>query len=196
MSAVAFRLVGVVAATVLIAGCGLARVEQPTEDTLATWSDHPLPPDAALAASAASEMTSCKGDPDAGRVRVLLQDRRTQQSAAFLVADQNSFGSCFVSSGAGVTSGSRGPLPGPMSAALVIDENSEGEVGAGKVRLLGGRAANGAAQVIVELADGRSVVASIGNGFWLAWWPDTSLARRVVANDATGAEIASAEVAG
>jgi hypothetical protein len=186
----------VLAVASLATGCALARVQQPEADTLATWSEHPLPPDAAMSAKAVSEQSSCTVEDKDRPIRVLIQDRRTQQSAAFLFAGRAVFGSCFVTTGGGGTSGGSGPLPANLTIPLVIDENGGGDIGSGTARILGGRVANGAAQVIVELADGRSVFASVGNGYWLAWWPDTSRANRVVAKDANGAEISTVGVVG
>jgi hypothetical protein len=186
----------VLAVASLATGCALARVQQPEADTLATWSEHPLPPDAAMAAKAVSDQSSCTVEDKDRPIRVLIQDRRTPQSAAFLFAGRAAFGSCFVTTGGGGTSGGSGPLPGDLTIPLVIDENGSGDVGSGTARILGGRVANGATQVVVELADGRSVFASVGNGYWLAWWPDTSKANRVVAKDASGAEISTVGVVG
>ena len=149
-----------------------------------------------MAARAVSEQGSCSVEDKERPIRVLLQDRRTQQSAAFLFAGRTVFGSCFVTLGGGGTSGGSGPLPGNLTIPLAIDENGTGSVGSGTARILGGRVANGAAQVVVELADGRSVFASVGNGYWLAWWPDTSKANRVVAKDAGGAQISTVGVVG
>lgn len=194
MSHLAVRLAAVLALAILTAGCAIARVQQTEQDTLATWSDHPLPPDAALAAKAVSGESSCIVDENGGPIRVLIQDRRTPQTAAFLFAGRASYGSCFVTSGGGGTSGGSGPLPGDLTVGLVIDENGSGDVGSGRARILGGRVANGSAEVVLELDDGRSIVASSGNGYWLAWWPDRTSARRVVAKDGAGGQIAAVEV--
>jgi len=177
----------------LPSGCALNRVVQPNPDSMAAWSDRPLAPDPNLTALALGSGSSCTADPNGGPFRVLLQDRRTPQTAAFLIASPKSFGSCFVTGGGG-SSGGSGPVLGAMAGRLTIDDISFGSAGNGQVRQLGGRVAPGASRVVIELEDGRSVLASLGNGFWLAWWPDTTLGRRVVANDATGTEIATAEV--
>ena len=195
MSGLALRLTAVLGIAILAAGCAIAGVNRSEEDTLATWSVRPLPPDAALTARAASGQVSCVVDEEDGPIQMLIQDRRTQLSAAFLFAGRTQFGDCFVTMGSGASGGSSGPLPGPMTAALVIDANDAGVLGSGKVSLLGGRVVNGAGQVLIELADGRSVIESIGNGYWLTWWPDTTMARRVVARDAAGAEIATVDAA-
>ena len=81
-----------------------------------------------------------------------------------------------------------------MAGALAIDDNGSGSVGSGQARSLGGRVINPAGRARVNPADGRLVLASIGNGYWLAWWPDTTAATTVVASDATGAILATVPV--
>jgi hypothetical protein len=178
----------------LVTGCSIARVVGPTPDSLAAWSDTPLPPDAGLTALALAADSSCIGANNGGPIRILIQDRRTPQTAAFLVASANTFGSCVVTSAGGMSSGGSGPALGPMTALLSVDDNGAGGSGAGQIRELGGRVAPDAAQVTVQLKDGRSVHASLANGYWLAWWPDTTTAQHVVATDAAGAEVATVEV--
>ncbi|MEO8469325.1 MAG: hypothetical protein ABI573_06620 [Chloroflexota bacterium] len=179
------------AALVLAAGCGVARVQQAPEDDLSTWSAIPLPPDAGLTAQVVSGQSACK-DPNGGPIRVLLQDRRTALTAAFLVSGKDLFGSCFVTAQGG-SSGGSGPLPDPMTAALSIDDSGFGNVAAGTARELGGRVAAGVTRVVVELKDGRMVTASVVGGYWLAWWPNDVAASAVTAFDAAGAEIVIVE---
>jgi hypothetical protein len=177
----------------LLAGCWMARDVRPTADNFATWSETPLAPDPNLAAVARDPNSSCNGGPGTGQVQILLQDRRTSQTAAFLFSGPNVFGSCIVTAG-GNSSGGSGPSLEPMIGAISIDNNGAGGADGESVRELGGRVAPNAAQVVIQLTDGRSIHASVGNGYWLAWWPDTARAERVVATDAGGAEIASTEV--
>lgn len=186
--------VAMAAAVLLLSGCGLARVVQPNPDNMAAWSDRPLAPDPNLTKLALEPTSVCATAEDGGPIRVLLQDRRTPQTAAFLVAGQASFGSCIVTSGSGSSSGGSGPALGPMTGPLTIEDHGSGTAGDSEVRQLGGRVANAASRVVIELADGRSVIASLGHGYWLAWWPDTTAGQRVVAQDATGAEIATVAV--
>lgn len=181
------------AAGVLLAGCGLARVVQPTPDNFATWSETPLAPDPNLAAAALNPNSACNAGPGAARVQILLQDRRTSQTAAFLFSGPDVFGSCIVTAG-GNSSGGSGPPLKPLIGAISIDDNGGGGAGGEALRELGGRVAPNASRVVIQLTDGRFVVASIGRGYWLAWWPDTARAERVVATDVSGVEIANTEV--
>lgn len=114
-------------------------------------------------------------------------------TAAFLVTGQGMFGACLVMR-SGDSAGGSGPVPGAMRGPLVIDENGRGTLNEMDVRQLGGRVAGQAARVVIELADGSSVTASVGGGYWLAWWPDTAPGERVVATDAAGAKVAELEV--
>ena len=188
------RAVIALATAALVTGCGPVTVTTPTEDALQAWSDHPLAPDPALAMQAMTTHSACLLDAPTGQVRVLLQDRRTPQTAAFLVATPTMLGSCIVTSGSGASSGGGGPAPGPMAGAVSIDANASGGSTSAQNRLLGGRVVRQASQVVVALLDGRSVVTSLNNGYWLAWWSDTAVAQRIVAYDASNAEIASVEV--
>lgn len=184
----------VVAAAVLLGGCGLTRVVEPSPDNFAAWSQTPLPPDPGLAAAALNVPSACTSGEDGAGIHILLQDRRTAQTAAFLFAGPTTFGSCMISSSGGRSSAGSGPALEAMDGTLSIDDNGGGGEGGETVRELGGRVAATASQVVIHLTDGRSVIASLGNGYWLAWWPDTVRADKVVATDASGAEIGSAEV--
>jgi hypothetical protein len=176
-----------------LAGCGLVREAGPAQDTFATWSATPLGPDPNLARRALEAHSSCRPLPDAGDIRILLQDRRTTATAAFLVAGVNTFGSCLVSVD-GSSHGGSGPALAPMKGPISIDDNGNGESNGVVVRQLGGRVAADAAKVEIELDDGTLVGASLGGGWWMAWWPGARFARTVTAFDGGGAEIASLEV--
>jgi hypothetical protein len=51
-----------------------------------------------------------------------------------------------------------------------------------------------ASEVEIRLTDGQSMTASLANGYWLAWWPGSALAVRVVARDAAGVVLADVAV--
>ena len=184
-------VVGALAA--VVGGCSVARVEQASPDAAAAWSAVPLPPDPALAAQAIAEGSTCRDIENPEPVEVLIQDRRTERTAAFLVAGPTTFGSCLISKGDFSTGGS-GPIPDPMSGPLTIDAFGSGGSETFKTRELGGRVANNASTITIELEDGTSFGASLLNGYWLAWWPEGVRAVRVVARDAAGATVGDLEV--
>ena len=188
---VALLLAGAVA--MAAAGCGVARVEQQTPDSAAAWGPRPLPPDPALAAQAIAGDSACRALENPEPLRVLVQDRRTERTAAFLVAGATQFGSCLISKG-DFASGGSGPALEPMTAALTIDSQGGGGIDTFPAQLLGGRVDGRASTVEVRLADGQSMTASLANGYWLAWWPGTTLAARVVARDAGGAVLGDVAV--
>jgi len=184
-------LASLVGVAVLVSGCGVLRPQPPADDTLAAWSSVPLAPDARLATKALT-FDSCHAGADAGGIRILLQDRRTASTAAFLVDAPAFSGSCMVSlSGNGGGSGRSAALD-PATSAIVVDEGSSGGVGAGNnASLVGGRAAANVATVHVDLPSGQGVEASVGNGHWLAWWPGDLNVVRIVARDASGTVLAT-----
>ena len=164
----------------------------PDLDTLAGWQARPLAPDAQLAQHASQQEACRSGQLDGVLVRVLLQDRRTESTAAFLVAGPGFTGSCLVSlQGGNAGGGSTDVAPAPLMGAIVVDEQSSGTVGAGTGSLIGGRIAANLAAVRIELSSGLAVEASIGGGHWLAWWPGDATALRITALDAGGSAVAT-----
>ncbi len=182
-------LATLLAVVIVLAGCSIARVARPPVDDLTSWSRVPLPGDQGLATQAAQGPSSCKAAADDQPVTLLIQDRRTDWTAAFLFTSGAQFGSCFVSSAEGGAVGGSGPLPEAMTGGLTIDDESSGGVAAGHARDLGGRLAAPVVSVLVELEGGQTVVASVGNGYWLAWWPLDARATAVVGLDASSAEV-------
>lgn len=171
----------------------------PTPDSLATWSSRPLPPDPGLTAVAIGEHAACRLDPDMSDAvvpavpQVLVQDRRTENIAAFLVQNADHFGGCMVSRSGESGGGFGGPLE-PMVTELSIDDRSSGTIGDGSAMQLGGRVRLPGAGIIVRLDDGRDVVASVAAGFWLAWWPAGANATEVLAVGADGGQLTRLEV--
>jgi hypothetical protein len=127
-------------------------------------------------------------------VTLILQDRRTEGTAAFIFRGATTFGSCIVTSQ--VSSGGSGPLPEPMRSALSVDVNGFGSGATGEVHELGGRLAADVTAVTIALADGRTVIASVGGGYWLAWWPGDVDATSVTGLDAAGQAVVEEEVPG
>jgi hypothetical protein len=169
----------------LVSGCGAFRQAGPADD-LRGWSAAPLPIDARLATEALKSSV-CRAGEDAGPVNIVLQDRRTAQSAAFLVAGQGWSGSCLITVANGNGSGGSRSAPLPaLDGALAVDERSSGGVGSGTATLVGGRAADAVVAVQVVLPSGQVVTASVSGGHWLAWWPGDVQAVQIVALDANG----------
>ncbi|MBI2777332.1 MAG: hypothetical protein HYX57_08775 [Chloroflexi bacterium] len=181
------------AVAMLAAGCLASRVAAPPTDDLSAWSATPLAPDADLAAKAADANGSCTAGPGGGPVRIILQDRRTERTAGFLFLGASTFGSCFVTA-SGNSSGGSGPLPDPMTAAVSIDTGGFGDVADGQARSIGGRGQAGVNGVLVGLADGRVVTATVAEGYWLAWWPNDVKATIVTGIDAAGQPVARLSV--
>jgi hypothetical protein len=167
---------------VALAGCGSLIASQP--DDLSTWQRAPIPPDPRIAAMATE---ACRPLDENFVVQVILQDRRTESTAAFLLAGPGWTGSCLTSlAGGGAGSDWRsGPLE-VMDDPIVVDERSTGDVAEGTASILGGRTAADVGRVEIVLDDGGVVTASVGAGHWLAWWPGTVTADRITATSADG----------
>ena len=173
------------AVAVALAGCrGLLPVA--SADDFSTWSRSPLAPDPAMA-DRAREHPSCRaGFPEGAPVTVVIQDRRTTSSAAFLLSAPGHFGSCFISVG-GSGGGSSSNVVPSLEGVLTVTEAGTATSGEGTTNALGGLSAPNARAVRVRLDDGTFVEASVLNGYWLSWWPGRAAAERVSALDPTGA---------
>jgi hypothetical protein len=165
----------------------------PPVETLETWSAQPLPPSADLAAKFLDPQNGCHLGIEGGIPLALLQDRRTEWTAAFIASDPTIFGVCFISTIGGSSGAANDPLL-PTDELLTAEYRNVFEVSPGvNARVVAGRAPD-AARVAIELLNGESIIASVGNGYWLGWWPQNAGASHVTAFDADGVEIASVEV--
>jgi hypothetical protein len=176
------KLAALCFATLALTAC--AGPSLPKQDDLVTWQRLPLAPDQRLT-DAALRSTVCRsGQKDDAPIQLLLQDRRTATSAAFLVSGVGFSGSCTIALNGGASGGSSREQPlDPLSGPIAVDERSTGGLGGGTASLVGGRVAPVVARVRIDLADGRVVDASVGNGHWLAWWPGDFAAVRIRALD-------------
>jgi hypothetical protein len=145
----------------------------------------PLAPDQQMAELALEER-ACRGALDAAiPLTIVLQDRRTSSTAAFFLSAPGHFGSCLISVG-GAGGGSSTDIVPELRGMITVDEQSRGTAGAVTSVTLGGLIAPDVAAVQIDLDDGQQVRASVGNGYWLAWWPGVATGVRVTALDGTG----------
>jgi hypothetical protein len=178
----------------VLVGCGIGSLLAPTPEDLSTWQAVPLPPNpelatAALGASACMNLGWEEGaEQEGGPISVVLQDRRTASTAAFIIAGPETIGSCMFSSSGGSAGGSSQPASQlqQLTAAISVDEDGGGGLAGGEARVLGGRASPEVVAVRIDLPDGRNVQASLGSGQWLAWWPGTGRPDGVTATLASG----------
>ena len=162
------------------------------QDDLATWQRSPLPPDQRLAEAALRSSVCRSGQDDGAPIQLLLQDRRTATSAAFLIVGAGFSGSCTITLNGGASGGSsRGQALDALSGPIAVDERSTGGLGGGTASLIGGRLAPVVASVRIDVADGTFVEASVGNGHWLAWWPGDLAAVRIQALDLAASIVAT-----
>jgi hypothetical protein len=92
-----------------------------------------------------------------------------------------------VAEGAGTSSGGQ-DVPGPRDIRPMSGGSSGGP---GAWSYLHGRVGSEISRVILELADGSHVTASLSNGRFAAWWPGDQSEARFLGYDAAGNQIAN-----
>ena len=130
-------------------------------------------------------------------VSLAVADARGGSKILLVYAGPNAEADCLVeilpSGDAGPTSGgsSVGDAFQPMAAGAVKSEGGSSiEDGPNPVSSIVGRAGPGVARVVVSLAGGRQVAATLGpSGWFAAWWPDATAVSGLTAYDGAGAVI-------
>lgn len=193
------RPVWLIGLAAVAAGVGLWAVMAtplPTHQTamvLAGWEPIPTVHDPALASGAAA---AC--DPvDASGVSamaLLAQDQRGN-AAAFLFAGSGNLLTCVAARDAGgeivaATSGTT-QLEATTSALTVENTITQPRTANfGGLVAVGGRVSQDVSSVTISRADGVSIVATVTDGYFIAWWPTDDRASRIVAIDGSGATVA------
>ncbi len=175
-------------AVLVLAGCRGA-FPMPSADSFSTWSRTPLAPDPAMARLAADHSSCRAGFPADAPVTIVIQDRRTTSTAAFLMTAPGHFGSCLISGGGSGGGGSTNVVP-TLTGVVTVDEQGTGTSGEGSTNTLGGLAAPNVMMIIVALRDATEVVATVENGYWLSWWPGGEPAQLVTAIGSDGVILA------
>jgi hypothetical protein len=152
----------------------------------ASWSKVPTAPDPNAAAVASQTCHIEAGLP------LRLMDHRGRTTVA-LYADNGNDATCdFTVDATGkvvdsvVGQGRFNPEP-PASGLDIV--GADLATGTGPVMVLG-RAPAEATAVKVALANGVTVTASLGGGYYLAWWPNSTQILSIVADGANGQPIA------
>jgi hypothetical protein len=121
-----------------------------------------------------------------GGGRILLVYDGSNGASAECVATVEANGSV-LADGAGTSSGGQ-DLPGPREIRPMSGGSS---CGPGAWSYLHGRVGSEISRVILELADGSHVTASLSNGRFAAWWPGDQSEARFLGYDAAGNQIAN-----
>ena len=114
-------------------------------------------------------------------------DRLSGPYTAAIYAQSNTTGVCLAGNGISMSSTSTSGQPATMPADKI-------EFGGGGVRdsagdqltLADGRIGPGVTAVTIQLSDGTSVQATVGNGWYLAWWPGNVSATEAQVTTASG----------
>lgn len=162
------------------------------QTAFAGWAPIPSQPDVMLASSA---MAACGPSGELEGMRMVGQDQRGN-AAAFLFASNSQLSMCLLvedNSGAVVVATTGSARLAAVADALIVDSGISQPAGAGTggLTIIGGRVAEAVSSVAIERADGADVSATVADGYFLAWWPTSSEADRVVAKDARGTQVAA-----
>jgi hypothetical protein len=172
-----------------------------SQPALAAWT---TVPQSVSAAQAAQLTDGCTGwvaghfPISLGRVASSLAEQRGSSSAVLLAGATGSEAIC-VNPAPGATAGGTGVEAGPQVGIVAADPmigslKVDGGAGGSAVGLTAvfGRVTGQASTVEVTAEDGRVITASVGHGYFLAWWPSGSPVGTVRALDAAGHVIATA----
>lgn len=209
MSAHRASRVALLAAGLAVAGCGA--VEDTSPDDFSGWQAKPMEPDRGLAEKASMDeacqsrsimLNATMPPPMALPMHIELQDRRTPRTAAFIVSTDGYLGECFVSPVQTYFLGNllEAPIPA-LTGTTDVAGSGSGILGAGEVSYAWGQADANVATVSIDLGgqlhevdkDDRVVVASVGGGYWLGWWPDNAEPNRITALNPEGSVVATLE---
>lgn len=173
-------------AAVVIAAVVVSTVVAPPAAE-ASWTSVPTSPDPMAATIAAQ---TC--GPRAGALPLRLMDHRVRTTVALYADNGNDLTCQFTVDASGKVvdsfSGEGRFDPHPVASGLDILTADLGS-GAGPVMIVG-RAPSDATTVKVGLADGTNVTASVGGGYYLAWWPKSTGIDSVTALGASGKTLA------
>jgi hypothetical protein len=160
----------------------------------ASWTSVPSVADPALAKAAATMCT--QGFTDFSSATLLVEDQRGT-AAALLYLRGDSAISCVLaltSNGTTVASAASASRLTPAAGQLSVDgwsvtgatNPARGETGLTRIF---GRVPAGTTAVSVVRADGVRIAASVGQGYFLAWWPSDSGVASIDALSASGARL-------
>ncbi|MGZ8715173.1 MAG: hypothetical protein ACXWZX_18735 [Mycobacterium sp.] len=187
------RVVGagmILAVAVIAVGVWLVGQGQPT---VLGWQAVPQIQDAALLANAANV---CAVVPDASKgpradLPVVIVDARGQTAVAFMT-DGRDYETCeFTLDENGARSSASMGIGGQLGLGGSLDVITGRTDGAGRYHLIVGHVPAGTATVHIDVANGEPTTASLGGGYYLAWWPDLEALDGVTALNAQGVAIAT-----
>ena len=184
--------------TLGVVGCGADNPDpvEPAHSINEPWQPEPFAVGSEVLAGARGpclDMQQRAPNPPPG-LSLAVADARGGSKILLVYAGPNAETDCLVdilpNGDAGSTSGgsSAGDAFRPMAPGSVQSEGgSSSDDGANQVSSIVGRAGPGVARVVVSLAGGRAVVASLSaSGWFAAWWPDATATSGLTAYDGTG----------
>lgn len=202
--AVAPLAIGAVVAAVFVAGTVFA-----PPSAFGTWTATPSSPNPALVARVRDGCLSPPGPDwtaemranaaDLASLPLVIVDQRGRGAVAFFAErrpDGQASMMCLsaadedgqvMAGGGGTSTGAREtPATGPLRLFTAHRNRSEW----GTYTAYAGSVEPGVTQVTVERNSGSGVIASVANGYFVAWWPGDAYATRIIAYGAGGAVLA------
>lgn len=172
-----------------------------SQPALAAWTTVPQSVSAAQTAQLTEDCTGRVAGHfpiSLGRVASSLAEQRGSSSTVLVAGATGSEAIC-VSPATGSNAGRAGVEAGPQVGIVAADQmigslkvdGGAGGPGAGLTAVFG-RVTGQASTVKVTAEDGRVITASVGHGYFLAWWPSGAPVGTVRALDAEGHVIATA----
>jgi hypothetical protein len=152
--------------------------------------NHPMPPDPRFAETARSVCFGHGDFREAPDVHLVVQDQRTDREALLVFAQGNEAISCLVGRS---PSGGLEVLTEASDTAFVegVDLAVTSWTAHDRGGILVGRFRLPVASIRIRLRDGRLVEASMGNGYFAAWWDAGTEPIFVSGYDASGNRIAT-----
>jgi hypothetical protein len=146
----------------------------------AGWQATPTSPAPGQLAQAAQACGSVAGTP-------VLTDTRGPYAASIYVDAAGDTATCLTADGVSLASSSLAQTGATVAAGQVQLEGTGVQDSAGDaLTLVDGRIGAGVTAVTIERSDGSSVQATVGNGWYLAWWPGTATATTAEVMTASG----------
>lgn len=186
-------------ATVMVLG-GVLWVSALSTQTVVAWQAIPRVQDVWIVALAeracGSGASADKGDSgqplDAG-LPIRLVDARGASAVAFFT-DGSMFATCqFSWDSDGTPTIAVAGLGGRLSGSSDLDVITARLNSEGRYQMIVGHSPKGVAKVTIDLASGPTTAASLGSGYYLAWWPSFEKVLRISAVDEGGNAIKSLE---
>ncbi|HTP18436.1 MAG TPA: hypothetical protein VMJ65_02460 [Solirubrobacteraceae bacterium] len=152
-------------------------------NAFAGWSPTPTPPGPKQLAAANAD---CQTQSPIAGLPLKLSDTRGPFTFS-VYADANASATCIKGPAFTAVSGNESSAPISVPAGHILLSSSHTANRAGDAySFADGRAGDGVSAVTLTLDDGSQVQATVANGWFVAWWPDTQAVKSAAITTPTG----------